>query len=50
MKLELEIPDWSENDRTIYIMSGIELVAYKSPKQNWFVKIGSLSSLLEVDG
>jgi hypothetical protein len=31
MKIEIDIPDWAQDDRTIYIMSGIELVAFKRP-------------------
>jgi len=41
MKIELEIPDWVEEERrAIYIMAGIELVAFKYPDDKWRVKTG----------
>ena len=43
MKIELEVPDWAIEDRTLYIMSGIELLAYKSPNTNWVMKDGRCS-------
>ncbi len=39
MKIEVEIPDWTE-ERTIYIMAGIELVAYREPGKKWKIKAG----------
>ena len=39
MKIELDLPDWTE-ERAIYIMAGIELVAYKIPGQKWKIKTG----------
>lgn len=43
MKIELEIPDWAIDDRTLYLMSGIELVAFKPPFKNWVMKTGRCS-------
>jgi hypothetical protein len=37
MKIEIEIPDWAD-ERHIYIMAGIELVAYKLLYEPWHVK------------
>lgn len=41
MKIEVELPSFPEwdNERCIYILAGIELVAYKYPGRNWMVKI-----------
>lgn len=43
MKIEIEIPDWTVEDQTIYIFSGIELVAFKRPNEKWIKKIGRCS-------
>ena len=37
MKIEMELPDWVEG-KHIYIMAGIELVAYKYLNQPWKMK------------
>jgi hypothetical protein len=34
MKLELELPDWC-NERHIYVLAGIELVAFKQYGKDW---------------
>ena len=39
MRIEIELPDWTE-ERTIYIMAGIELVGYKLPQGRWQLKTG----------
>jgi len=39
MMIELEIPDWCV-DRWLYLMAGIELVAFKWPNQEWKIKTG----------
>jgi len=40
MKINMEIPDWC-NEFSMYIMHGIELVAYKHPwEKAWKVKTG----------
>lgn len=40
MKIELELPDWAE-ERSIYVMAGIELVAYRLDiTLPWQVKTG----------
>ena len=39
MRIELELPEWTE-ERHIYVMAGIELVAYKYLNQPWKVKTG----------
>ena len=38
MKINIDIPDWAE-DKHIYIMAGIELIAYKYVNQEWKIKI-----------
>lgn len=39
MNLNIDLPDWVEEEkRAIYIMAGIETVAYKMPGENWKVK------------
>lgn len=38
MKIELELPEWTE-ERTIRVMAGIELVAYKLPQGKWQMKV-----------
>jgi hypothetical protein len=38
MKIDLEIPDWSIDDRTLYVFSGIELLAFKPPGEKWKLK------------
>lgn len=38
MKIELELPDWVR-ERTIYVMAGVELAAYRVPGRTWQVKI-----------
>ena len=45
MKIELEVPDWVEDERrAIYILAGIENVAYKMPWENfWHVKVSRCS-------
>jgi len=42
MEIKIDIPDWvKEENRGIYIMAGIELVAYKLPfEEKWKVKTG----------
>ena len=42
MKIELDLPEWVE-ERTIYVMAGVELVAYKLPQGKWQLKIGRCS-------
>lgn len=42
MKIELEVPDWCEGGY-LYVMKGVELVAYKWPKDPWRIKIGRCS-------
>ena len=37
MKIEIELPDWVE-DKHLYVMAGIELVAYKYLEQPWKIK------------
>ena len=38
MKIELEIPDWA-GQSALYLLSGIELVAYKRvERKNWVIK------------
>jgi len=37
MKIEIEIPDWATSG-ALYILSGIELVAYKRIGKNWVIK------------
>jgi len=37
IKIELELPDWAD-ERTIYVMAGIELIAYRFPGKTWQVK------------
>lgn len=39
MKIELELPDWTE-ERAIYVMAGVELVAFREPGKEWQVKSG----------
>jgi len=39
MRIELKLPEWVA-ERAIYIMAGIELVAYKLPQARWQVKTG----------
>lgn len=43
MKIDLELPGWPD-ERTIRVMAGIELVAYKLPGGPWMVKNGRCSS------
>jgi len=43
MKIELELPDWVE-ERHLYIMAGIETVAYKYLDQPWKIKTGRCKS------
>lgn len=38
MKIEIEIPDWAE-EKHIYVMAGIEMVAYKKVGEKWHVKV-----------
>ena len=38
MEIKINLPNWTE-ERTIYIMAGIELVAYKVRGKGWKVKI-----------
>ena len=40
MKIEIEIPDWVDNEkRGLHIFAGIERVAYKMPwQENWYIK------------
>lgn len=42
MKIELELPDWV-SERHLYILAGIELVAFKNVGENWQVKVGRCS-------
>lgn len=35
MKIIIKIPEWAENGKLI-LLSGMELVAYKNPNQNFF--------------
>ncbi len=46
MKIELNIPDWvDEEKRGIWIMAGVEPVAYKMPwNDNWYIKVSRCSS------
>ena len=37
MKIELDLPDWVDT-KHIYVMAGIELVAYKHWKKPWKIK------------
>ncbi len=37
MKIEIKLPEWAD-ERAIYIMAGIELVAFKIPEKNWQIK------------
>ena len=37
MRIEIDIPDWTK-ERSIYVFAGIELVAYRVPKEKWKVK------------
>jgi hypothetical protein len=36
--MKVDIPDNLLQGQTLYILDGIEMVAYKSPGCNWFVK------------
>jgi len=38
MKIEIELPDWVDKDKTLMLLSGQELVAFKYPKGEWKVK------------
>lgn len=38
MKIELDLPDWTEG-RTIRVMAGIELMAYKLSDTKWQMKV-----------
>ncbi len=40
MKIELDLPDWCDDKSYLYLMKGVEVVAYKWPKQAWKVKTG----------
>ncbi len=40
MKIEIELPDWCDEDSYLCVMKGIEMVAYKRPKESWKVKTG----------
>lgn len=42
VKIELEIPDWVL-ERHLYILAGIELVAFKNVGELWKVKTGRCS-------
>lgn len=42
MKIELDLPDWAA-DRHIYVLAGIELVAYKFLDGEWHIKTGRCS-------
>lgn len=39
MRLELELPDWAK-DRNLYLMAGIELLAYRNRGGKWMLKVG----------
>lgn len=39
MKIELELPDWVE-DKHLFVMAGIEVVAYKHLGEPWKIKTG----------
>ena len=39
MKINIDIPDWTD-ERAIYVMAGIELVAYKLTGGKWNIKTG----------
>ena len=42
MKIELELPDWVD-EKHIYIMAGLEMVAYKHIKQPMKIKVSRCS-------
>ena len=42
MKIEVTIPDWA-TERHLYILAGIELVAFKHVDKDWKVKISRCS-------
>lgn len=37
MKIEINIPDWAE-ERHLFIMAGVELIAYKPYQKDWMIK------------
>jgi len=37
MKIELELPDWA-GDMALYILSSMELVAFKETDKKWMIK------------
>lgn len=40
-QLTINLPDWVEEEhRSIYVLAGIELVAYRVPGESWKIKIG----------
>lgn len=44
MEVNLILPDWVVDEkRAVYIMAGIELVAYKMPDEKWLIKTGRCS-------
>lgn len=42
MKIELELPDWAD-ERTLFVMAGLEMVAFKEPNKPWMIKTGRCS-------
>jgi hypothetical protein len=42
IRVELDLPDWCR-DSWLYLMKGIELVAYQFPGEPWKVKTGRCS-------
>jgi hypothetical protein len=40
MKIEIELPAWCDENSYLYLMKGIELVAYKRPNEPWKIKTG----------
>jgi len=42
VKVELDLPEWT-NERHLYLMAGIELVAYKHHGEDWKMKVSRCS-------
>ena len=41
-KIEIDLPDWAD-ERAVYVMAGVELVAYKLPGKPLMIKTGRCS-------
>jgi len=38
MKIILNLPEWIDENQTLKLWCGHELVAFKDPKKNWKIK------------